>query len=352
MIGFPGFGLEFEIRPTFFKEALWGWFNPAWYGLIIAVGFLAAVMYCLRISKRFGILQDDVIDMLFFVIPAGIIGARFVYVIFSWDQFSGNLASVFYIGNGGLAIYGAILFASAAAALFCRMRRINAGAMLDLGAFGFLIGQAVGRWGNFTNMEVFGTETALPWRMTVYGADVHPLFLYESLWNIAGFVLLRLLLGKRKYNGQLFTLYIAWYGLGRGMLEGLRNPGYQLMVGDVPAMMVAAFATLMIALTLLIVMTAVVKREKEDLTAWTADREAYMAEKKAKKSQSGKVTTGIVGEDGGEDAGAEEDAGNGAADGAEGNDDDGPEDQDGDPDSQEDQPELFDEAEEPDSEEG
>lgn len=297
MIGFPGFGLEFTINPVIFKL---GWFEPRWYGLIIAVGFLAAVFYCLHNSKDFGILADDMIDMLFGAVIAGIIGARFAYVVFNWSEFSSDIPAIFFIRNGvisveGLAIYGGILFAVIACAIFCRIRKNSLGAMLDLGAYGLLIGQAIGRWGNFVNKEVYGTVTTLPWRMKVNGAEVHPLFLYESLWNALGFVLLVLFRKKRKYNGQLFTLYVAWYGLGRGLMEGLRNPIFVLKAGEVPAMQVFAFSTCLIALTIFILMTFFVKKEKEDLLAWTAVRDEYIAGKKAKKAaKRGEIVEGVV----------------------------------------------------------
>jgi len=152
--------------------------------------------------------------------------------------------------------------------------------MLDLCAFGLLIGQAVGRWGNFVNREVYGRATKLPWRMTVYGADVHPLFLYESLWCVLGFFLLRRLMDKRKYNGQIFLLYLAWYGLGRGFFEGMRDTRYSLMVGSVPVMLVIAVASCLVAVTILCIALTSLKRENEDVLAWTAGRDAYAAQRK------------------------------------------------------------------------
>ncbi len=279
MIGFPGLGIEFTKNP-----AIWRFsdnFALAWYGLIIAVGFMLAVTYCMRQTKHFGVKPDDLLDLLFFATPAGIIGARLYYVALEWEQFSGDPLRILRVWEGGLAIHGAVIAAAVTAVIFCRVRRISVGAMLDVGAIGLLIGQAVGRWGNFVNGEVYGRETDLPWRMLVDGKEVHPLFLYESLWNIAGLVLLRLLMKKRKYNGQLFTLYIAWYGLGRGLLEGMRSAEYNLMLGDILFSQLVALASCVVALLLLFYMTLF--RKHAGLLDWTAEREAYAERKNVNK---------------------------------------------------------------------
>jgi phosphatidylglycerol:prolipoprotein diacylglycerol transferase len=279
MIGFPGIGLEFQRNPAIFR--IGESFALTWYGLIIACGFLLAVIYCLRQTKHFGLKQDELIDMLFFAVPAGIIGSRAFFVMFRWDEFRDEPLSIILPGWAGLSIHGAIIGAVGAALLFCWVRHISFGAMADVGAMGLLIAQAVGRWGNFVNGEVYGTPTGLPWRMRVYGQEVHPLFLYECLWNLIGLVLLRLLMKKRKYNGQMFTIYIAWYGLGRGLLEGMRSPEFNLMAGDMMISRIIAVASCVAALALLFYMTMF--RKNPPLLEWTAGRDEYEAYRKERK---------------------------------------------------------------------
>lgn len=237
IITFPGLGLEFHLDRVAFH--LMG--RPVyWYGVIIAMGFLLAVGFCMRRAPKFGMTGDDLIDMLLFAVPLAIVGARLYYIIFYLDFFTkadGSLdwLAMLRITDGGLAIYGGVIAAVLTVIVFCKVRKAKIGAYLDIGAFGLLIGQAVGRWGNFMNAEAFGSETALPWRMGVqiwdelagkyisYG-EVHPTFLYESLWNVVGLVLLIVIANRwRKYDGQIFTTYVLWYGVGRAWIEGLRT---------------------------------------------------------------------------------------------------------------------------------
>jgi phosphatidylglycerol:prolipoprotein diacylglycerol transferase len=284
MIGFPGIGIEFQRNPVIFR--LGEMFALTWYGLIIATGFLLAVLFCLRQTKHFGLKQDELIDMLFFAVPAGIIGSRIFYVAFRWDEFSDDLISIVVPGWAGLSIHGAVIGATAAALLFCWVRHINFGAMADVGAMGLLIAQAIGRWGNFVNGEVYGTATDLPWRMRVHGREVHPLFLYECLWNLLGLALLRLFVMKRrKYNGMMFTIYIAWYGLGRGLLEGMRASEFNLMAGDVMISQIIAVVSCVAALALLFFMTMFKKHPP--LLEWTAERDEYETYRKTKRRSAG-----------------------------------------------------------------
>lgn len=247
-LSFPGLGLEFELdRVAFTVFGL----DIYWYGVIIAVGFLLAVLYGCRKAAPFGVDQDKILDMLFIAVPAALIGTRAYYVIFNSELYltDGRLdwGKIVDIRDGGLAIYGGILAAVLAAAIYCKVRRQPFWSYADCGAYGFLIGQLIGRWGNFMNIEAYGGVTSLPWRMcspkiagellyqgqidaAVYEQilegtlGVHPTFFYESLWNLIGFVLL-VLLGrrKRKFNGQMFLLYVMWYGAGRTVIEGLRT---------------------------------------------------------------------------------------------------------------------------------
>lgn len=229
-VSFPGLGLEFTVNPIAFS--IFGW-PIHWYGIIIALGFLLATAYCERVSGRYGITRDDVTDLLLYAAPLGILGARLYYILFYLDlyrQEDGSLdfGAMLRIWDGGLAIYGGILMAVLVLYLFCRARGIPFLAFADLGAQGLLIGQTVGRWGNFVNVEAYGIETTLPWRMGIYEGsgyvEVHPTFLYESLWNLTGFLLLVFVFFKhRRFDGQIFFGYVAWYGLGRMWIEGLRS---------------------------------------------------------------------------------------------------------------------------------
>lgn len=199
-----------------------------WYGAIIACGFLLAVLYCFPRSREFGITQDDLLDIVLFAVPIAIIGARAYYVIFFGNY--DNFWDMCKIWEGGLAIYGGVIAAAVTVFVVCRVKKIAPGAALDIAGFGLLIGQAVGRWGNFTNREAFGYETDIFCRMGLTYADgstiyVHPCFLYESLWNAVGLLLLHILSKKtkRRFDGQYFLYYIGWYGLGRVWIEGLRT---------------------------------------------------------------------------------------------------------------------------------
>ena len=247
---FPGLGLEFELNRVAFT--LFG-HNIYWYGVIIAAGFLLAVCFGLWKAPRFGIDPDQVVDAIYIVVPSAILGARLYYVIFNPvvcyeadGSFSLLRAVAFW--DGGLAIYGGVIATVISAYLFCRVRGVNFWSGMDITVYGLLIGQLIGRWGNFVNVEAYGGVTSLPWRMcsvsianelwrdglleseAAYQSvldgtlGVHPTFLYESLWNLLGLAILLLMMKKgRKFNGQMFLSYVIWYGLGRAVIEGLRT---------------------------------------------------------------------------------------------------------------------------------
>ena len=223
-ISFPGLGLE--MNPD--RVISIGPLNIHFYGLIIACGLLLAVAYGMRRGRQFGFTQDDILDGVLYITPFAILCARAYYCIFSWHEFADDPISVLYIWNGGLAIYGGVLGAVVGMWVFGRLRKLKLAALLDLVLLGFLIGQSLGRWGNFFNREAFGAETDSFLRMGLYNARTgittyfHPTFLYESLWNAAGFLLLHFLSKKRQYDGQIALGYAAWYGLGRCFIEGLR----------------------------------------------------------------------------------------------------------------------------------
>ena len=250
---FPGLGLEFKLDRVAFEIA---GIEIYWYGVIIGIGFVLAVLYGCYRAAGFGVDQDKLLDMLFVAVPAAIIGARAYYVIFNLSLFTTkgktDWGKVIDIRDGGLAIYGGIIAAVLAAAVYCKLRKQPFWSYADCAAYGFLIGQMVGRWGNFMNIEAYGGVTGLPWRMCsvkiasellsegqitseVYSQitegtlGVHPTFFYESVWNLIGFVLLIILFRKgRKFDGQVFLSYVIWYGAGRTAIESLRTDSLYL----------------------------------------------------------------------------------------------------------------------------
>ena len=223
-ISFPALGLE--LNPP--RSISMGGFSFYLYGIIIALGLCAAVLYACHRSREFGLKQDDLLDGVLWITPLSIVCARIYYCAFTWSEYRDNPISVLYIWNGGLAIYGAVLGAIVGVALFCKIKKVKLGAVLDIVALGFLIGQSAGRWGNFFNREAFGAATESFFRMGLYNTVTgvteyyHPTFLYESVWNFLGLALLHRLSKKRQYDGQIALGYAAWYGLGRTFIEGLR----------------------------------------------------------------------------------------------------------------------------------
>ena len=204
--------------------------NIYFYGILIAVGFLLGMLVCTRISRRFGIKEDDLYDVFLWLIPLSIVGARLYFVLFKLDYYLSNPAEIFALREGGLAIYGGIIAGILVICLVSRRKKIPLGAMLDVLVFGLLIGQIIGRLGNFMNREAFGAETAVFCRMGLTAPDgttiyVHPTFLYESLWNLACLIFLAVFVrrGKRRYDGQCILIYFFWYGVGRAWIEGLRT---------------------------------------------------------------------------------------------------------------------------------
>ena len=224
-ISFPGLGIDIDPIRQFSIGPL----TVHLYGVVIALGLVLAVCYCMRRSKQFGLTEDHVLDGVLWITPFAFLCARAYYCAFSWDLYAANPISVLYIWNGGIAIYGGVLGAIVGVMVFCKVKRLSLGATLDLVLMGFLIGQSIGRWGNFFNREAFGAETTSWLRMglldTITGEVTyhHPTFLYESLWNALGFVILHFLSKKREYDGQIALGYAVWYGLGRTFIEGLRT---------------------------------------------------------------------------------------------------------------------------------
>ncbi len=223
-ISFPFLGLEVNPIRAFSIGPL----TVHMYGLVIALGLVAAVIYACKRSQQFGLKEDDILDGVLWVTPFAILCARAYYCIFSWDQYAADPISVLYIWHGGLAIYGGVLGAVLGVIVFCKIKKVKLTAVLDIVSLGFLIGQIAGRWGNFFNREAFGAATDSFFRMGLYNTVTgmteyyHPTFLYESVWNLCGFVGLHFLSKHKKYDGQIALGYMAWYGLGRAWIEGLR----------------------------------------------------------------------------------------------------------------------------------
>ena len=254
-VEFPNLGWEFTISRGF---EIFG-FRIYWYAVVIALGLLLAVLYAMRHATAFDLNSDHMMDVALVTIPFAFLGARLYYVLFSGhlSDYLASPASIFNLRDGGLGIYGGIIVAFLVGPLVCKIRKVNILAMFDVASIGFLIGQSIGRWGNFFNQEAFGGNTNLPWAMSgdiirsgqngsayVYDLPVHPTFLYESLWCALGFVLLHLWLKKAyRFKGQIFCGYAVWYGTGRFFIESLRTDS--LMTGSMrTSQLVAVLAVL------------------------------------------------------------------------------------------------------------
>ena len=255
IIEFPGLGLTLN-PPAGFSI---GSFEVRFYGIIIALGLVLAAVYALKRKDQFGFCEDDILDGILWIAPFAIVCARLYYCAFEWDMYKDNPISVLYIWEGGIAIYGAVIGAAIGVFIHCKfIKKISILSMLDLVSLGFMIGQMIGRWGNFFNREAHGGVTDSFLRMGLInpilgtGNYYHPTFLYESLWNLVGFIAIHFLSKKRKYDGQVALYYVAWYGLGRAMIEGLRTDS--LWWGHFRVSQVLAAGTCVIAVVMLLVL--------------------------------------------------------------------------------------------------
>ena len=256
-VQFPGLGLEFtldRVAFTVFGMPIY------WYGILIALGVVLALWFCMRQRTKYGISEDNLLDGVLWGVPLSVIGARVYYVIFYLSEFRNTDGSldwgrVIAVWDGGLAIYGGVIVAIATCYVLSRVRHFKLGALTDLVVMGLLIGQTVGRWGNFMNREAFGGETTLPWRMELLtkageAVDVHPTFLYESLWNVVGLLLIVFIVSKaRRFDGENTWFYFLWYGLGRFWIEGLRTDSLYLFdwtIGGQPIRVSQALSLVMV----------------------------------------------------------------------------------------------------------
>ena len=242
-VSFPGLNLNFRVTPIAFK---FGGVTVHWYGIIICVGFLLALWYVLANCKRFKVESNSMTDAIIVGLLCGIIGARLYYVIFfPGDVYWKDPIKILHINEGGIAIYGGIIGGLLGGIFVARKKNVNLMAALDLAALGLLIGQGIGRWGNFVNQEAFGSQTNVIFRMmseNTGNVAVHPCFLYEFVWCAVGFILLHLFSVRcQKYDGQIFWIYLVWYGCGRFFIEALRSdslfvPGLSLKVSQAVAL--------------------------------------------------------------------------------------------------------------------
>jgi phosphatidylglycerol:prolipoprotein diacylglycerol transferase len=217
-----------------------------WYGIIMAAGILCGLVYALKESKRVGMDENIILDLVIYAIPAGIIGARLYYVLFNWDYYSKEPAQILNIRGGGLAIHGTLIAAIITGIIYTRVKKVSFWALADIASPGLILGQAIGRWGNFINQEAHGTPTDLPWGIMVDGVKVHPTFLYESLWNLTVFAVLLWYRKRKKTEGNVFLLYLVLYSVGRFFVEGLRTDS--LMLGSIRAAQLVSAAAVIAGL--------------------------------------------------------------------------------------------------------
>lgn len=307
-IYFPKLGWRFSINPTAFT--IFG-IDIQWYGIIITVGLLLAMLYCFPKMKRFGLDGDRVIDVVIGGVIGGIIGARAYYVINEWENYAGNWREIFNTRNGGLAFYGGLIGAVLVGIVICRIRKVKILPMLDIAVIGFLIGQGVGRWGNFVNQEAFGTNTNSIFGMTggtiqqtiinqtqigedmylngnatmLWEVPVHPCFLYESIWCLLGFVLLAWYSKRRKYDGQLALLYLMWYGAERFVVEGLRTDSLMFGSGNIRTSQALSAVFVVVSVIIQIVMFSRVKRDPERYVLYCNTEESKRLLAEAEKNR-------------------------------------------------------------------
>lgn len=254
-VAFPSLGIELNFSSIMLEL---GPLTVHWYGFIITMGVILSVIYARARCEEFGIKnKDDVLDAVMIAVPIAFICARIYYVIFTWENYRNNLWNVFAIWEGGIAIYGGVIGGILGFYLVCKMKKFDFLSFLDLGACSILLGQAIGRWGNFANVEAYGEETTSFFRMVIrQGTDmtvgVQPTFLYESVWNIVGFFLLFIISRKLyKFKGQMALCYMIWYGFGRGIIEGMRTDS--LYFGAIRVSQALGFASSVLGIILMII---------------------------------------------------------------------------------------------------
>ena len=282
-LSFPGLGIgEFQVNNVAFT--VFGR-NIAWYGIIVTLAIVSVCTVIFLKSKKIGISVDDMLDYFIFCIVFGVIGARLYYVVFSGigrfvvsegsfsERLFGTLYNIVAVWEGGLAIYGGLIAVVITVIVVSKIKKISFCKILDMGGHAALLGQAIGRWGNFMNAEAHGTETDIFCRMGIKN-DLgithyyHPTFLYESLWNIVGFALIFVFQKKKKFDGEIFLWYVSWYGLGRMLIEGLRTDSLYIGSTGIRVSQLLAFCLFVAG-----VVTVAVQRYKLRSKAASADEE-------------------------------------------------------------------------------
>jgi prolipoprotein diacylglyceryl transferase len=282
-INFPNIGLYFE---NIGKSITIFGFEIAYYGMAVALGMLVGVMLAYNEAKKTGQNAEQYIDVAMVSISSAIVGARLYYVIFSWQDYQNNLLDIFNLRKGGLAIYGGVIMAVFGVYIFSKIKKLSFWQLVDTACIGLVMGQIIGRWGNFFNREAFGGYTdsifamQLPYN-AVYSSDitlelasnlkvingieyiqVHPTFLYEMLWNVGVFIILMLYKKRKKFAGEVFMLYLAGYGLGRAWIEGLRTD--QLLLFGVPVSQALAIILLLFSTMIIVSKRRGLKNRKQE----------------------------------------------------------------------------------------
>ncbi len=305
-ISFPGLFGDWEF--TVSSKALDIGGGIYWYGILIALGLILAVCFAMTQRHKYGITEDNILDAVLWGIPFGVIGARAYYVIFYLDQFrdaEGKLdfRQVIAIWDGGLAIYGAVIAVVLVALVLSRVKKFNLWALMDVVVMGLLIGQAVGRWGNFMNREAFGAETTLPWRMqltlrTGEIVQVHPTFFYESLWNVIGLLLIVFVVSRaRRFDGENTCFYFLWYGIGRFWIEGLRTDSLYLFDWQLfgqPIRVSQALSLVMVVVSLVLLVINVNRKDRKPLFVQQVAAAGLAAEEAAEEVPSAEETEQVA----------------------------------------------------------
>jgi len=201
-----------------------------WYGILMAVAMLVGSYLFIRFATKNGYKEDDLYDLIIVVLISAVLGARLYYVAFNWGYYGNNLSQILNFRGGGMAIHGGVIFGLASGYIVTKIKKLNFYDLADYAAPGLILGQAIGRWGNYINQEAHGGPTNLPWAITIDGVKVHPTFLYESIWNMIVFGILLWFLNNRKFEGENFLLYGILYSAGRFFIEGMRTDS--LMLGS------------------------------------------------------------------------------------------------------------------------
>ena len=307
-ISFPGLFGDWEFNPD--PIAIHIGHGVYWYGIILAFAMLAGFYLALKQCKRFGLTEDDVMDMLLVGVPSCIIGARLYYVIFYLDLYrnpdgSLNFGDMIAIWDGGLAIYGAVIAGAIAAFFVARHKKLKLGALTDMSVLGLILGQAIGRWANFINREAFGGLTDLPWRMRLWTSatefvEVHPTFFYESMWNLVGLLLLLFVVSKgRRFDGENTWFYFLWYGLGRLWIEGLRTDSlylfdWTLMGEPIRVSQALSFVMIFVSIGVLVYQIGIRKQTADGLLVNQLAAKAAAAEAPAEQEEKVSVEEVIV----------------------------------------------------------